>query len=267
MSTLKEDLAKKLKSAELALVPSSFDLIGDIAIFNKLPAELRNVEKLIATTLLRRNPHIRVVAKKIKNYAGRLRTPKIFVIAGEHRRETIHKENGVELQLDVEKCYFSPRLATERMRIAKLVKKGEDVLVLFSGVGPYVCVIAKNTQANTVYGIELGRTAHIYAIKNIKRNKIQNATLYQGDVKNILPTIDKKFDRIIMPLPKTAEKYLSLAAGKLKPKGTIHLYSFAEDKDLDAVRKKYQSKFSEANLVICGAYAPRVNRICLDLKL
>jgi hypothetical protein len=43
-------------------------------------------------------------------------------MSGEKRTETTHKENGVNIKLDVEKCYFSPRLSQERLRIAKLVK-------------------------------------------------------------------------------------------------------------------------------------------------
>ena len=43
----------------------------------------------------------------------------------------------------MEDCYFSARLSTERKRVADLVKAGENVLVMFSGVEPYVAVIAK----------------------------------------------------------------------------------------------------------------------------
>ena len=140
--------------------------------------------------------------QKAKKYSGRLRTPKITIIAGEKTKETVHKENNIFLKLNVETCYFSARSSNERLRIARLVKPGESVLVLFSGVAPFVCVIAKNTQAKEVHGIELNKKAHRYAQGNVVLNKFTNVQLLQGDVKKIVPTLKKKFDRIIMPLPK-----------------------------------------------------------------
>ena len=41
---LKDVLKGKLNKRELALVPSSFDLVGDIAIFNEIPEELKRKE-------------------------------------------------------------------------------------------------------------------------------------------------------------------------------------------------------------------------------
>lgn len=263
---LKEALAAKLSKKELAYVPSSFDIIGDIAIFNDMPKKLRKREKMIAQTLMSLHSNVRAVAKKVGKFSGKLRTPKITVIAGEKRKETLHKENGCFLKLHIEKCYFSPRLASERLRIAKLVKKGEDVLVLFSGVAPYPCVIAKNALPKEVCGIELNKAAHKYAEENIKLNKLSNIALYQGDVKKILPKIKKRFSRIIMPLPKDSPTYLDLALKKLKPKGTIHLYLFAHENELETIKRSYKKSFKKVNVTSCGLYAPYVHRICLDIR-
>ena len=145
MTSLKEILSNKLSKKDLQILPKSFDVVGDIAIFNKFPKELYKKSKVIGESLISINKSIKVVAIKSKNYTGRLRTLKLKIIAGEKKKETIYKENGIILKLNVEKCYFSPRLSSERLRIAKLVRPNEDVLVLFSGVGPYQCVIAKNS--------------------------------------------------------------------------------------------------------------------------
>ncbi len=263
---LKEALVGKLYTKELESVPSSFDVIGSIAIFNEFPSVLIKKEKLIARTLMDLNPAIKTVAKKTGKFSGRLRLQKLRIIAGEKAKETMHTENGVRLLLDVEKCYFSPRLANERLRIAKQVKKGESVLVLFSGVGPYVCIISKLTKAKEVYGIELNKLAHKYAEENIGLNKLRNAYAMQGDVKKVLPKLNKKFNRIIMPLPKTAEKYLPLAMEKLKLNGIIHVYTFAKEEEFPEMTKKYKKQFRKVNLVKAGVYAPYVYRICLDLQ-
>src|SRR3989344_6304512 len=96
---VKELLQKKLTKKELELLPSSFDVVGDILIFNEFPQELEKKEKIIGQTILQNFKNIKVVSKKIKKYSGKYRLPKIKIIAGERRKETIHKESGVRLKL------------------------------------------------------------------------------------------------------------------------------------------------------------------------
>lgn len=262
MNKLKEYLKKYLTKSQLSLVPTSFDVVGDIAIFNEFPKELKKKEKTIANALLKLQKNIRVVAKKSKKYSGRLRTPKITILAGEKRKTATHKESNCLFNLDIEKCYFSTRTGSERLRIAKKVKKNESILVMFSGIAAFPIIIAKNKKPKEIYAIELNKTAHKFAEENIKLNKLTNVKLLKGDVKKVVPTIKKKFDRIIMPLPKSAEKYLPLAEKYLKPKGTIHLYTFAQEKDFKELKKKYKAK----SLTKCGHYSPNVHRVCLELK-
>ena len=269
MNKLKELLvSSKILSKKLSdFVPKAFDIVGDIAIFNEFPKELKLKEKIIANKLLETHKNIHVVAKKSKKYSGRLRTPKINVLAGEKRKETIHIESGCKFKLNIEKCYFSTRTGSERLRIASLIKKNESVLVMFSGIGAFPIIISKKSKAKKIFGIELNRIADKYANENIKLNKIKNVDLFKGDVKRILPQIEKKFDRILMPLPKSADSYLDLAIKKLKQKGTIHLYMFASEDEFKDLIKKYKLKFKNVKITKCGKYSPRVYRICLDLKI
>ncbi|MBN2112320.1 class I SAM-dependent methyltransferase family protein, partial [Candidatus Woesearchaeota archaeon] len=194
--SLKESLKPALTEKELELVPSSFDIVGDIIIFADFPKELKKKEKPIAEKLLELHKNARVVCKKTAKYSGTYRTPKLKIIAGEKRKETTHKENGVSIKLDVEKCYFSPRSSTERKRIAEQIKENEEILVMFSGVAPYPLVIAKNSNPKSVFGIEINPTAHKYAAENVKKNKLDSKiTLFKGDVRKIIPKLGKKFDR------------------------------------------------------------------------
>jgi tRNA (guanine37-N1)-methyltransferase len=266
---LKQIFKNKLTKKQLGLVPNSFDVIGGIAIFSQFPEELNKKQKLIGETLIKINKNIKTVAKKIEKHRGRLRLKKIKIIAGKKTKETLYKENNVVLKLDVEKCYFSPRLGSERLRIAKLVKPNESVLVMFSGVAPYPLVISKNSRTKEVYAIELSRTAHKYAQENLKLNKINNIKLFQGDVKRIIPKIKRKFDRIVMPLPKSAETYLDLALKVAKKNTVIHLYQFGSINDFNKIKKeiKERYKIKILKLIRCGQYSPRKYRICLDLKV
>ena len=69
-------------------------------------------------------------------YGGEFRTIGLKKLAGEGELKTIHKEFGVRLQVHPEKVYFSPRSNMERYRIARQVRLGEKVLVMFSGICP-----------------------------------------------------------------------------------------------------------------------------------
>ena len=262
---LREALRKTLNKKELVLVPRAFDMVGAIAIFNEFPKELKKKEKIIAEKVMFLNPHIKTVAKKTGKYAGKYRTPKIAVIAGEKTKETLHKENGIRLRVNIETCYFSARTGSERLRVAQQVKKGDKVLVMFSGIAPFPCVIAKNSRPKIVYGIEANKQARNYGLENVKINKLTNVKLIQGDVKKIIPKIKETFDKILLPLPRKAEDYLDLALTKLKPKGKIYLYMFVSEYDFGAVKKAYQRRFKKVNLIECGRYSPGVSRICLEL--
>ncbi|MBI2673412.1 hypothetical protein HYX19_04070, partial [Candidatus Woesearchaeota archaeon] len=101
-------------------------------------------------------------------------------------KETVYKENGVYIKLDVEKCYFSPRLSTERLRVARTVKDGETILVMFAGVLPYSLVISKNSNANFIYAVEANKTAYQYGLVNIQLNKAPNIRSFFGDVNKVL---------------------------------------------------------------------------------
>ena len=269
---LKYFLKGKLSDKELQLAPTSFDVVGDIIIFSEFPKDLIKKEKMIGETILRNYPYIKTILKKTKKYSGKFRTPKLKVIAGERKKETIHKENNIILKLDVEKAYFSARMGSERKRIAQLIKPNESVLVMFSGSGAYPLVIAKNTKCKEAYGIEINPTAHKYALENIKKNKLETKIkLFLGDVKKIMPKLNKRFDRILMPLPKGGEGFLDLALRHIKTKGTVHFYDFlhgdefykAEDKVMKACsRMKRKCRILE--VVKCGQYSPRFYRICID---
>ena len=106
MVRLKEELKGDLTKKEIELVPSSFDVVGDILIFIEFPKELEKKEKIIGKKILEIYKNIKVVTKKIKKYSGKYRVPKLKILAGEKRFETEHKENNTRIKLNVEKVYF-----------------------------------------------------------------------------------------------------------------------------------------------------------------
>jgi tRNA (guanine37-N1)-methyltransferase len=273
MVKLKEVLKKKLTKKELSLLKTSYDVVGDIAIV-EIPYGLGKKEKSIADTILKEHKNINVVCKKVGIHSGKFRLQKLKIIGGEKRKETIHKENNAQLKLNPEDVYFSVRSGTERKRIASLVKKGEEVLVMFSGVAPFPIVISKNSNASKIYAVELNKKAHKYALENLKLNRIKNVELFQGDVRKLVPKLYKVFDRIIMPLPKSAETYLDVAL-KVSRKGTmIHLYVFLQENEITEMKDKIKDmcKANAKDVKIihvekCGQYSPYTYRMCFDIRV
>lgn len=238
----------------------SYDIIGSIIVFNE------KISREKAKPFL--NNNVKTVAYKSRKYSGRLRIPKITILAGEKTKETLHKESGCLFKLNIEKCYFSVRSSNERLRIAKQVKNNESVLVMFSGVIPFPLVIEKHSNPKEIYAIELSRECHKYAEENLILNKSKKIKLFQGDVKKVLPEIKKKFDRILMPLPKSSESYLDLAVKYTKKKGIIHYYTFGQEKEINNIKNKilsHSKRIKIKKVVKAGYTAPYTYRLCFDL--
>ncbi|MEK6933081.1 MAG: methyltransferase domain-containing protein [Nanoarchaeota archaeon] len=267
MTNLRSTLKNKLRQEE---IPKSFDIIGSIAIFSKFPSNLKK-QKLIANTILKLNKNIKTVLLKTNKVSGKYRLQKFKFLAGLKTKETIHKESSCLFKLDVEKCYFSPRLSHERLRISNLVKNNEVILVMFSGVGIYPIIISKHSKAKEIYAVEMNHVAVDYTLDNLKLNKIDNIKLFNGNVNHILPKLKHKFDRIVMPAPKNASNYLNLIKNKIKKNTVIHFYDFCNEKDFpDVIIKKIKKHFKKIKIlkiVKCGNISPYNYRICVDFKI
>jgi len=267
-ASLKEALTGTLKEEELALVPTSFDIIGDIAIL-EIPDELQSKKKAIGEALLTTFKNIKTAAAKKTKIGTEYRTRELEILAGEPRKETEHREHGCIYRLNVETCYFSPRLGSERLRVAEQCKPGERILVMFAGVGPYTVLIAKRTKPKEICAIELNPEAVRYLEENSRINKV-NIHSVLGDVKKETPKLGE-FDRIIMPLPKDAGDFLDVALPALKKGGVIHFYDFShnEEESIEKVKEicaGLNQKIEVLNAVKCGSYSPHMYRICVDFR-
>lgn len=271
---LKDALRNELTEQELELLVQAYDVVGDIAI-TIIPPELETRERLIGQAILRLHKKVKVVAKRDGKYVGELRTISLTIIAGENRKETEHKEYGVRLCLNPEKVYFSVRSGNERNRLASLAQMDEEILVMFSGIGAFPLVIAKNSQAGTIVGIEKNPHAHGYAMRNLAMNKkINNVIFLEGDVAEVMPTLGAKFDRIVMPLPIGGERFLERALRSLKRTGRLHFYDFQPAGHFDDSVKKIIRACAEnsrtltrSRIFVCGHRSPKTYRICVDAQI
>src|SRR5881628_2206227 len=175
---------------------------------------------------MRWNPKVRTVAVD-EGVKGELRVRKVRVVAGERKTRTEHVEFGLRYLVDIERAYFSPRLGSERWRVAQQVRPGEVVVDMFAGVGPYAILIARTRKPKTVHAIDANPVAVELLRENVRRNRADTVIVHEGGGQEALPRIDP-VDRVIMDLPQTAREFLPATVPHVRPGGTVHFYTIAD---------------------------------------
>jgi tRNA (guanine37-N1)-methyltransferase len=252
MSTfLKRVLNSKLQESEVSKVTSSFDTIGSIVIL-RIPETLVSKRFLIGDTILDSIKSARSVYMQISPITGDHRTRKLELIAGDNNPVTFYKEYGCQFKVDVEQTYFSPRLSTERFRIANLTSENEVVANMFAGVGTFSVIICKYGNVKKVYNVDINQAAHELSVFNSRLNRMeQKIESICGDAKEIVSSnIAGKSDRVLMPLPERARYYVNDAVNCLKKEeGIIHYFlhvrADSKKKSLETGRFETDNAFSE----------------------
>ena len=230
---LKEALRFLLSDSEIALLSSSFDVIGDIAII-KIPKDLGDKDDLIGGEILHRMKNIRTVLKQASDVRGEFRTRDLSFVAGEEKYETIYKESGLLFKVNVASAYFSPRLSTERLRIRSLVSDGEQIFNMFAGIGTFSLIIAK-TRMCEIKSVDKNPEAIKLSHESIELNRKMKGTVRPvlSDAGEFAANHKGEFDRVLMPLPEKASEYLSSAMTSAKEKSgsVIHYYVHVGEED------------------------------------
>jgi len=240
-------LSEVLPREEISHIYNSYDIVGDIAII-RLTEKSRKYSQIIAETIMKIHKNVRTVLAQISPVQGDYRLRKLEHIAGEKRTTTIHRESGCLFSVDVNKCYFSPRLFYERMRVAKLVRDGETVVNMFAGVGCFSLVIAKHSNAAKIYSIDINPIAVQYMRENVKLNRAFGRVIpIEGDAKEVVQKMLRNVaDRVLMPLPEKALEYLPYALLALKDcGGWIHYYDFEHANKGENAIEKAKSKVTQ----------------------
>lgn len=268
--SLKDALRDKIPKELLDLIPSSYDLIGDLVLID-LPPELEAYSRIIGEALISLHPRVKSVLAKGET-VGMYRVRKIKVIAGSRDTETIHREHGCIYKLDLGKVFFNPRLSGERLRIAESIKPGEDVLDMFAGVGPFSILIARRCPSCRITAIELNPDAYRYLVQNIQLNEVEKqVTAIHGDAREVLKSGKKKFDRVIMDLPHSSMDFLDLGLDVCKDGGIIHFY--IANTSIQEVSRQTERKAADLGHEVAVEFArevleiaPRRYTIVLDLR-
>ena len=207
---------------------------------------------------------------------GDFRTRKLEILAGKEDTKTEYKEFGCKFIVDVENAFFSPRLSTERNRIANLVQDGETVTNMFAGIGMFSIIAAKMKNC-VVYSLDINPIASELCEKNIEINKLKGKIIsINGDASEIIKEklIDKS-DRTLMLLPERSDEFLEDAIKTTKNKGIIHFYSHIHaDKKSEAAKltEEYFLKISPIKAEILDSkivrpVGPRYYQTVVDVKI
>ena len=211
-------------------LPTSYDCIGDVIVV-KVPDEVAGYAEDIGKAMLEVNSNARLVLED-GGVKGELRVRDLHPLAGTGPSETRHRESGVTMVTDPAKVYFNPRLATERMRVASLVREGEVIIDMFAGVAPFPLVIAKHAHPSVVYSIDLNPDAYAYMSENIRLNRIGCIVPVLGDAVEEIAKLPMA-DRVVMNLPQIAYRFLPDALSHTKEGGTVHMHTIRERADAE----------------------------------
>ena len=277
--TIKAYLIDKIPSDLINHVPTSFDILGskgDSVAIIEIPEELSEYYSVIAEAVQHVHRSVKSVLLKKSERHGEFRLRDLELLSGDPNTEVIHKESGCRFKINPRVTYFSTRESTERERIIEQITGPEDVLVLFSGIGPFPICIAKKRPDVTATAIELNPDAHRYCLENIRLNKVEGRVdAILGDVREVCPTLGKQFDRVLTPLPKGAHMFLDVTVPTVKPGGVLNFYHWAPADDLysgafnlvEAASNELGRKAEFLGGVKVAKYSPRYSKIRIDVRI
>ncbi|MEM2139898.1 class I SAM-dependent methyltransferase family protein [Nitrososphaera sp.] len=274
---LKNVLASVLDAEEAAQVYSAFDQVGDIVVI-KIPDGLAGKKTVIAQAILANVKTAKAVFAQASAVRGDFRVRDLEFLAGENRTVTEYKEHGCRFKVDVARAYFSPRLSTERQRIASLVGEGETIVNMFAGVGTYSIIIAKANKTCRVYSIDSNPVANELCIENARLNKVSDRVIpvCADATSAIRDQLTGVADRVLMPLPERAKEFIAPAVAALKEKGVVHYFAHVRadskkhakelgEKDAHEAFKDYEHDVTETTVV--REVGPRVYQIVADVTV
>lgn len=240
---LKRELAGVLSPSERDMLYSAFDQVGGIIIV-RIPDPLLPKKNLIGRTLLEGVKSARSVFVQSSAVGGDHRTRSLELLAGQDSAVTEHKENGCRMIVDVEKAFFSPRLSTERMRVASMCSDGETVVNMFGGVGAFSLAIAVHKEC-TVYSIDINPEAARLCGVNASRNRLKGRIIsISGDAAVEAPKTAG--DRTLMVLPERSAEFLPAALQATAKGGTVHYYAHTHSYKKAGAARAAEREFAEA---------------------
>ncbi|WP_436344864.1 class I SAM-dependent methyltransferase [Natronorubrum sp. FCH18a] len=264
-----EERETQTTPADLLGCEPSYERLGRAALLDEDDDQRA---RKIADAVLESDLPLETVLNKASKVKGETRIRDWDLLAGENT-EVVHREYGCEFALDLAEVYFSPRLATERHRVAGQVSASERAFDMFAGVGPFVIPFAK--RGAECVGVDVNADAIEYLRENARRNGVEDrVTAICRDVREVADEYANWADRIVMNLPHSADEFLESAVTLAGDDCVIHYYDIQHEDDpfgpgeraiRDAAEPEYEVSVETRRTV--RSYAPHELNVCLDVRL
>ncbi|MDQ2051565.1 class I SAM-dependent methyltransferase family protein [Natronolimnohabitans sp. A-GB9] len=281
-----EERESQTTPADLLGYEPSYERLGRAALLDEDDDERA---REIADAILESDLPLETVLNKQSKVKGETRVRDWDLLAGDDT-EVVHREYGCEFALDLAEVYFSPRLATERNRVAEQIGSGtrraserangqhqqttnERAFDMFAGVGPFVIPFAK--RGAECVGVDVNADAIEYLRENARRNGVEDrVTAIRADVTEIADEYEGWANRIVMNLPHSADEFLESAVTIAGDDCTLHYYDIQHEDDPfgpgeQAIREAADPEYDvtvETERVV-RSYAPHELNVCLDVRL
>lgn len=212
-----------------ALLPRSFDVVGDVVLI-RLPEALLPHAPAIGEALLHFVPGARLVGRDAGVH-GPERRRSIERIAGTGDWTTRCRENGLALEVDLERAYFSPRLAREHQRVARSVPPGARAFDLCCGIGPFALTIAHVGRAREVLAVDSNPAAIELLERNARRLRLD------GKIRAIGADVGEFLEHAgvagyaVMNLPFEGIKYLTSVGKSMEAGGVLDYFEVTDRAD------------------------------------
>ena len=274
-----EKLSDTLDEGELSLLPRGFQTLGKVIIL-KLNPKLLNKKDIITQAYLDLLPKMRAAYQNTGRIVGTYREPEnIEFIMGKDDPIVEHKEHGIIYRFDITKIMFSKGNINERKHLATLVKNGEIIVDMFAGIGYFSLPIAKHSDVERIYSIELNPESYKFFVENIKLNHLEKIIFpINGDCKIEAVKLSEsgiRADRVIMGVFPAPKDYIREALSLVKDKGTMFHYEgvvekdnffplFEEFKEI-TLKEGYKCELNSHRFV--KSYGPHLNHVVLDIVI
>ena len=223
----------------------SFERIADFFVIK----EREGWEKILEELKEKQSPRAIFLDNGVE---GSFRIRRLKRIDGTGKPSGIHKENGFRYAVDLEKAYFSPRLAGLRREITESVQnsKSDGLIVdMYSGIGPISIPLLRGNSR--VLSIDINPEAIRLLSQNTKLNKVRGWAMVANS--NEIFECLKGTDQVIMNNPTQPLSVSQNIINKLREGTLIHLTHISNRRDdvgfegVDVIQSKIVHGYSPSS--------------------
>ena len=201
---------------------------------------------------------LRTAVNKTDSIDSTFRFFKMELLAGDDDMAATVNENGCSFTFDFSRVYWNSRLHTEHERVVGMLGRGDVVVDVFAGVGPFSIPAAR--KGCVVYANDLNPCSYEALVQNAKKNRVTlNAFNMDGSefLRKVIPQLIEDSlkqppsdppapiicTHVIMNLPALAPQFLNMFRGLFLsvPHNrrcsislpTVHCYCFSKSEHPD----------------------------------